>query len=59
MDKDLIDGARRLFADALFETVRRCYCEANKDYLDKQIKIASEYMTDKQKKELRQKGIMI
>lgn len=47
------------FADALFETVSRCYREANKDYLDKQIKIASEYMTDKQKKELRQKGIMI
>ena len=59
MDKDLIDGARRLFADELFETVMRCYCEANKDYLDKQIKIASEYMTDKQKEKLRQKGIMI
>lgn len=59
MDKDLADGARRLFADELFETVRRCYCEANKGYLDKQIKIASEYMTDKQKEELRQKGIMI
>lgn len=55
MDKNLIDGARRLFADNLFETVRRCYCEANKDYLDKQIKIASEYMTDKQKKELQHK----
>ena len=59
MDKNLIDGARRLFADELFETVRRCYCEANKNYLDKQIKIASEYMTDKQKEELRQKGVLI
>ena len=59
MDKDLIDGARQLFADEIFETVRRCYCEANRDYLAKQIKIASEYMTDKQKEELRQKGIMI
>ncbi len=59
MDKDLIDGARRLFADELFETVRRCYCEANKNYLDKQIKIASKYMTDKQKEELRQKGVLI
>lgn len=59
MDKDLADGARRLFADELFETVRRCYCEANKDYLDRQIKIASEYMADKQKEELRQKDIMI
>ena len=53
-----MDGARQLFADSLFETVRQCYCEANKDYLDKQIKIASEYLTDKQKKELRQRGIL-
>lgn len=52
MDKDLTDGTRRLFADELFETVRRCYCEANKDYLGKQIKIASEYMTDKQKEQI-------
>ena len=59
MDKNLIDGARELFADELFETVRRCYCEANRDYLNKQIKIASEYMTDEQKEELRQRGIMI
>ena len=59
MNKDLIDGARELFADELFETVRRCYCEANKDYLNKQIQIASEYMTDEQKEELRQRGITI
>lgn len=59
MNKDLIDGARRFFADNLFETVRRCYCEANKDYLQKQIQIASEYLTDEQKDELRQKGILI
>lgn len=59
MDKDLIDGARQLFTDEIFETVRRCYCEANRDYLNKQLKIASEYLTDKQKEELRQKGIMI
>ena len=59
MDKDLIDGARYLFADELFETVRRCYCEANKDYLDRQMKIASEYLTDEQKEELRQRGVMI
>ena len=59
MNKDLIDGARELFADELFETVRRCYCEANKDNLDKQMKIASEYMTDKQKEELRQRGVVI
>ena len=59
MDKILADGARQLFADNLFEVVRQCYCEANKDYLDKQIKIASEYLTDKQKEELRRKGIAI
>ena len=59
MDKDLIDGARELFADEIFETVRRCYNEANRDYLDKQMKIASEYLTDKQKEELRQRGITI
>ena len=59
MDKDLIDGARELFADELFEAVRRCYCEANKDYLNKQMKIASEYLTDEQKEELRQRGITI
>jgi len=34
------------------------YCEANKDYLQKQIRIASEYLTDEQKEELRQKGIL-
>ena len=59
MDKDLIDGARELFADELFETVRRCYNEANRDYLDKQMKIASEYLTDEQKEELRQRGTVI
>ena len=59
MDKDLADGARRLFADELFETVRQCYCEANKGYLQKQIQIASEYLTDEQKDELRQKGFQL
>ena len=59
MDKGLTDGARELFADELSETVRRCYCEANKDYLNRQIQIASEYMTDEQKEELRQRGIVI
>lgn len=59
MDSLLADGARKLFAESLFETVKRCYCEANKDYLQKQIQIASEYLTEEQKKELRQKGILI
>lgn len=59
MDALLVDAARKLFADDPFETVRRCYCEANKDYLQKQIQIASEYLTEEQKEELRQKGIAI
>ena len=59
MDKDLTNGARRLFAENLFETVRQCYCEANKDYLEKQLKIASEYLTEEQKKELLSRGISI
>lgn len=59
MDKDLANGARQLFAENLFETVKQCYCDANKDYLEKQLKIASEYLTEEQKKELLQKGISI
>lgn len=59
MDKGLIDGTRQLFADELFETVKRCYCEANKDYLQKYIQIALEYLTDEQKDELRKRGFAI
>ena len=57
MDKALADAARKLYVENLFETVRRCYCEANKEYLQKQIQIAYEYLTEEQKEELRQKGI--
>lgn len=56
MNKDLIEGARKLFADNLFETVRQHYCEENKEYLQKQIAIASEYLTEEQKMELQQMG---
>ena len=59
MDSLLADAARELYAENLFETVRRCYCEANKEYLQKQIQIASEYLTEDQKEELRQKGVLI
>lgn len=58
MDSLLADAARKLYAENLFETVRRSYCEANKEYLQKQIQIASEYLTGEQKEELRQKGIL-
>lgn len=59
MDKALAEAARELYAENLFEIVRQSYCEANRDYLQKQIKIASEYLTEEQKEELRQKGIPI
>lgn len=59
MDSLLADSARKLFAENLFEIVKRCYCEVNKDYLQKQIQIASEYLTEDQKEELRQQGIQI
>lgn len=36
--------------EEIFELVRNAYSEANKDYLYKQIKIASEYLTEEQKK---------
>lgn len=58
MDKLLVYAVRKQFANDLFETVRRCYCEANKDYLQKQIKIAYEYLTKEQKEELRKRGIL-
>lgn len=45
--------------DELFELVRRNYSEVNKEYIQEQIRVASEYLTDKQKEELRQKGILI
>lgn len=38
--------------DELFELVRKSYAEANKEYIQEQIKVASEYLTDKQKEEL-------
>lgn len=59
MDKDLTEAARELYADNLFETVMRCFCDANKEYLQKQIQIASEHLTKEQKEEFRQKGVQI
>ena len=56
MDKDLAEAARKLCADNLFEIVIKNYHEANKDYLQKQIKISAEYLTPEQKDELRLKG---
>lgn len=41
--------------DEFFELVRRNYAEANKEYIQEQIMAASEYLTDEQKEEFRQK----
>lgn len=59
MDRLLVEAARDLYAENLFEIVRKCYCEANKEYLEKQIQIASEHLTDEQKVELRSRGINV
>lgn len=34
----------------LFELVQRNYAEVNKEYIQEQIRVASEYLTDKQKR---------
>ena len=57
MDKDLAEAARKLYAENLFEAVRRSYCKANKDYITKQIKIVSEYLTNEQKDYLKARGL--
>lgn len=59
MDSVLEKAARKLSAENIFEIVMKNYCEANKEYLEKQIQIASEYLTDEQKAELRSKGISV
>ena len=59
MDKSLAEASRELAADNLFDLVRRNYVEANHDYLQKQITIASEYLSEEQKEQLRGKGFEI
>lgn len=59
MDKLLDEVAKKLSAETIFEIVRNNYCEANKEYLEKQVQIASEYLSDEQKAELRSKGISV
>lgn len=59
MDKILEEKAKELFADNLFDIVRENYCKANHDYLQKQITIASQYLSEKQKESLRGKGFVI
>ena len=45
--------------EELFELVKNAYSKANKDYLENQLKIASEYLTEEQKKELLQRGMSV
>lgn len=59
MDKALAEAARGLVAVNLFDLVRENYCKVNHDYLQKQITIASEYLSEEQKEQLRGKGYEI
>lgn len=43
----------------LFELVRDAYHKENKEYIQEQIKIAAEYLTEEQKEELRNQGYII
>lgn len=57
MDKDLIEASRELSAENIYHLVRDAYNRVNHDYLQKQIDIVSEYLTDDQKEEIRKQGI--
>lgn len=59
MDEQLAEASRKLCADSLFDLVRTNYNKANAEYLQKQLQIASKYLTLEQRKELTQKGIFI
>lgn len=59
MDKALAEASRELAPENLFDLVRRNYCKVNHDYLQKQIAIASEYLSEEQKEQLRGKGFEI
>ena len=58
MDKLLVEAARKDFADCLFDIIRENYYKVNHDYLQKQVMIASEYLSEEQKAELREKGFL-
>lgn len=48
-----------LFNRTLFDIVRRNYCEVNREYLQEQIRIASEYLDDEQKERFRLMGYVV
>ena len=54
----IVQEVKAVKDNELFELVRRSYAEANKEYIQEQIKVASEHLTDKQKEELRQKSAL-
>ena len=58
MDKVLEDGARQLYAENVFCSVLNNYKNANKEYLQKQTGIVSDYLTESQKTELRKMDIL-
>ena len=59
MDNALTEAARKLAADNLYDLVRENYNTVNHDYLQKQMDIASQYLTEEQKVTLRGKGFVI
>ncbi len=56
MDERLAGCAREIYADNLFNLIMENYVNVNQDYIQKQISITSEYLTEEQKKELRKLG---
>ena len=56
MDKDLIDATRKSCADYLFKLACEDYHKTNKGYLQKQISIVKEYLTNEQKECLSKHG---
>lgn len=57
MDNAFIEDARSLYTDTMYDVVRTAYNRSNHDYLQRQIDICSEYLTDEQKQEIRKTGV--
>lgn len=57
MDNALIEGARSLYTDTLYDVIRTAYNRENHDYLQSQIDICAEYLTDEQKQTIRKDGV--
>ena len=57
MNNAFIEGARSLYTDTLYDVIRTAYNRENHDYLQRQIDICAEYLTDKQKQTIRKDGV--